>query len=65
MLSWVFLKSCLKVSGVNFFFRAVRVIMASCFAILRISRSVILGFGVFCKRVMAKMVSKVWFWKGV
>ncbi len=65
MLSWVFLKSRLKVSGVNSFFRAVRVIVAFRFAILWISCSVVPGFGVFCRRVMAKMVSKVWFWKGV
>ena len=65
MLSCVFLISCLKVSNVNSFFKAVMVIVAFCLVILSISLSVFVGFGVFCRRVMAKTLSKVWFLNGV
>lgn len=64
MLSSAFLRSCLKFFNVNSFFRAVTVTMASCFAILLISFSVLAGSGVFCMRVMAKTVSKVWLLNG-
>lgn len=48
----------------NSFFRAVTTITASCFAILRVSLSVVEGSGVFCMRVMRKTVSKIWLLKG-
>ena len=49
----------------NSFFSAVIAMVALCLLILLISRSVVVGFGMFCRRVMAKMVLKVLFLNGV
>lgn len=59
------LRSSMKCSGANFFFSAVTTIVDCGLLTLFISARVSAGFGMFCRRVMAKTWSKVWFWKGV
>jgi len=55
----------MKRSGANFFFSPVTTIVDFGLLTLFISARVSAGFGMFCRRVMAKIWSKVWFWKGV
>jgi len=55
----------MKRSWVNFFFSPVTTILDWGLLTLFISRMVLKGFGIFCRRVTAKTWSKVWFWKGV
>lgn len=50
---------------VKLFFSAVTAMVALSLLILLISRSVAVGFGMFCRRVMARMVWNVLFLKGV
>jgi len=59
------LRRSMKRSWVNFFFSPDTTIVDCGLPTLFISRRVLTGFGMFCRRVMAKTWSKVWFWKGV
>ena len=58
-------RSSMKRSWVNFFFSPVTTIVDCGLLTLFISARVSAGFGMFCRRVMPKTWSKVWFWKGV
>jgi len=55
----------MKLSWENFFFSPVMTIVDFSLLTLFISWRVLRGFGMFCRRVMAKTWSKIWFWKGV
>lgn len=65
IVSSAFSSSCVNVFLVNPFFSAVTAMVALFLLILLISRSVVTGFGMFCRRVMVKMVWNVLFLKGV
>ena len=65
IVSSAFSSSCVNVFLTKPFFSTVTAMVALSLLILLISRSVVAGFGMFCRRVMAKMVWNVWFLKGV
>ena len=65
VVSSAFSSSCVNVFWVSLFFSIVTAMVALSLLILLISRSVAAGFGMFCRRVMAKIVWNVLFLKGV
>ena len=65
IVSSAFSSSCVNVFLVDPFFSTVTAMVVLSLLILLISRSVAAGFGMFCRRVMAKTVWNVLFLKGV